>query len=522
MLDKRHGKVWTAARRFGLRQGTEKIRAIDDYSEHGQNATVTCDEKVPLSGVDAIVSIMKVMASAVRDDRSVNILGLKGVLRESWMVQEASTILGRCVDLKSAYRQLVRRRADAHICIIAVWNPREKKVEFFEQIALPFGATAAVHSFNRPAVCLRTLFIRLFRMCLGSFFDDFPVLEYGPIAEETGDIMLEALKLFGWEVSEDKLKPFAAEFEALGVKFDSTALNRKPEDACIVIQNTDKRKQAIEADIAEVLKTNAISPSRAANLRGRLAYMEAQNWSRIGSLVLADLTSEAALAGSGWAVRRTTNAGEVGLRHSLSVALWLVKFAPPRKLFPWADTKCNVTFVDGAAEGEGHQNASVGAVLFAKALTKPLFFGLKVPRDIVEHWASKGSKQIITQAEIAPVLIAKRLWSNLYAQSRNLWFIDNEGARESLIGSTSTSWAARELVFHIKLEDTTISPFDWFARVPTQANIADCASRLEFEPLLQLEAEQKHPEFFTVKELKSKAGDILSLFVPPSTSEEVG
>jgi hypothetical protein len=211
----------------------------------------------------------------------------------------------------------------------------------------------------------------------GSFFDDFPVLEYGPIAEETRDIMLRALKLFGWEVSEDKLKPFAAKFEAL------------------------------EADIAEVLKTNAISPSRAANLRGRLAYMEAQNWSRIGSLVLADLTSEAALAGSGWAAKRTTNAGDVGLRHSLSVALWLVKFAPPRKLFPWADTKCNVTFVDGAAEGEGHQDASVGAVLFAKALTKPLFFGLKVPRDIVEHWASKGSRQIITQAEVAPVLIAK-------------------------------------------------------------------------------------------------------------------
>ena len=126
---------------------------------------------------------MKVMASAVKDDRSVEVLGLKGVLHESGTVQEARTILGRCVDLRSAYRQLVRRRADAHICVIAVWNPREEKVEFFERIALPFGATAAVHSFNRPAVRLRTLFIRLLRMCLGSFFDEFPVLEYGPIAE---------------------------------------------------------------------------------------------------------------------------------------------------------------------------------------------------------------------------------------------------------------------------------------------------------------------------------------------------
>ncbi len=76
--------------------------------------------------------------------------------------------------------------------------------------------------------------------------------------------------------------------------------------------------------------------------------------------------------------------------------------------------------------------------------------------------------------------------------------MDNEGARESLIGSTSTSCAARELVFHIKLEDTTISPFDWFARFPTQAKIADCASRLDFEPLLQLEAEQKHPKVFAL------------------------
>ena len=89
MLDRRHGRVWTAAKRFDLRQGTEKIRAVDDYSEHGQNATVTCDEKVPLSGVDAIVSIMKVMASEVKDDRSVEVLDLKGVLHESWTVQEA-------------------------------------------------------------------------------------------------------------------------------------------------------------------------------------------------------------------------------------------------------------------------------------------------------------------------------------------------------------------------------------------------------------------------------------------------
>jgi hypothetical protein len=32
---------------------------------------------------------MKVMASEVKDDRSVEVLDLKGVLHESWTVQEA-------------------------------------------------------------------------------------------------------------------------------------------------------------------------------------------------------------------------------------------------------------------------------------------------------------------------------------------------------------------------------------------------------------------------------------------------
>jgi hypothetical protein len=45
---------------------------------------------------------------------------LKGKLHGSWTVVQARTILGRCVDLKAAYRQLTRSRTDASIAIIAI------------------------------------------------------------------------------------------------------------------------------------------------------------------------------------------------------------------------------------------------------------------------------------------------------------------------------------------------------------------------------------------------------------------
>ena len=56
------------------------------------------------------------------------------------------------VDLESAYEQLPVRPSHAHLSICAMKNPESGAVEFFELHELPFGASAAVHGFNRAAM----------------------------------------------------------------------------------------------------------------------------------------------------------------------------------------------------------------------------------------------------------------------------------------------------------------------------------------------------------------------------------
>jgi hypothetical protein len=190
-----------------------------------------------------------------------------------------------------------------------------------------------------------------------------------------------------------------------------------------------------------------------------------------------------------------------GLRDSLTLARWLTVNAPPRTFNPWASEACNLIFVDGAAEGEGRQLVSIGAVLFSPKLAHPQFFGLKVEDDLVAHWMSQGSKQVICQAEIFPVVVAKMTWSDILINGRNLWFEDNEAARESFVKSYSTSWSARELLLLGKIEDARTEAFDWYSRVPTAANWADGPSRLDYADMNLIQAREIEPRVPSLAEI---------------------
>ena len=124
--------------------------------------------------------------------------------------------------------------------------------------------------------------------------------------------------------------------------------------------------------------------------------------------------------------------------------------------------------------------------MFSERLPTIQFFGGLLDVAVVDHWQSSGSKQVVGQGEILPVLVAKRTWGHALAHARNLYFIDNESARESLVRSYSPSWTSREILLQIKICDIKSSALDWYARVPTGANYADGPSRLKFKEVLAL------------------------------------
>ena len=108
--------------------------------------------------------------------------------------------LGKCMDLESAYKQLPVRPSQAHLCTCAIKDPDSNEVKFFELHALPFGATAAVHGFNRAARAIEHLLNTLLGIPCTHYFDDFTIIAPESLMPIFEEITKELLSHLGWAV----------------------------------------------------------------------------------------------------------------------------------------------------------------------------------------------------------------------------------------------------------------------------------------------------------------------------------
>jgi hypothetical protein len=490
--------LWIASRRFGVVQG-EKIRCCDDLSEYNVNSTACSLEKLRIGGVDELVANASLMASAVKDDRSIRIPDgrggwLVGVLHDDWSLDESRQIVGRTVDLAKAYKQLTRCKSDAAFTVLLVFNPFSCKAEFFLSVALNFGAIGAVYGFYRPAIVIRLILSRLFRIVVSNFFDDFLQLDFQRIRGSSAVTILKVSDLLGWEVSAKKLRPdLEAKFPALGVEVDlSGTVNNR-----IVVSNTESRKASIDKEINAILKSMVLQAPHAASLKGRLVFSEGQLWSRCGALTSVHLGERARAAGG---LQVLTH----DLHQSLLISQWITMNGAPRVITPRTVEECTFVFTDGAAEGEENasQKVTCGGVIFTPRLALPQYFCYEVPLDVVQHWHSSGSTHVIAQAELLPVVMAKMTWRSLLFNSRVVYFIDNESAKDGLIRANSAVWTSRELILHSVLCDAISRNVPWYARVPSAANLADGPSRFNFELMNKIGAVQCTPVSLSLSQMK--------------------
>ena len=107
---------------------------------------------------------------------------VNGVRRFEWH--------GRCLESK-AYKHVLVSKASLKCAVLVATRPSDGKQVYFTSQSLPFGACAAVYSFNRIS---RSLWHLSTRKTLGGvFYDDFPLLEPAcsswPIAPKTEAIL---------------------------------------------------------------------------------------------------------------------------------------------------------------------------------------------------------------------------------------------------------------------------------------------------------------------------------------------
>ena len=77
-------------------------------------------------------------------------------------------------------------------------------------------------------------------------------------------------------------------------------------------------------------------------------------------------------------------------------------------------------------------------------------FGCELNASLIDSWKTRlHQKQVIGQAELFPVWIAKLTWKNYLKDRRAIFFIDNDAARIGLIKAYSPVLPSLEIIMSV-------------------------------------------------------------------------
>ena len=464
---------WIPARRFGLRQGP-KIRAIDDYSLSMVNSAFGSAESLDLMGVDETATLAKLFTSIMYNSEDAFSLTLsdgsclEGKTHSSWNKLD-NALLGRTLDLWKAYRQLGAKSEHARWCIIAVFDPESNSTKLFKQPVLAFGAAGAVMGFNRVARGLWRVGVGLFSLLWLNYFDDFPHFEAAVLSKSADCTSRSLVTLSGWTILSDeaKLKPFNHDFAALGVVFD---LSFARSTFAIEVRNKPGRVEDIIESVDLILKAGFMKPSDLGKLRGRLQFAESQSFGRAARFVFAPFSRTFQFG------TRSSRALDDQAIEALNLVKRLLACMKPR-VITCLKLQHTLIFTDGACEGDQFSNVTCGGVVIEP--TSRWWFGIRVPKGLVQSWTTLGGKQqVIAEAEMLPILIARELLclSNLVCPV--IVFVDNESVKNALIKGYSEVVCLRRMSQVYVEQELNFNLATWVNRVPTASNPADAPSRL--------------------------------------------
>ena len=243
------------SRRFAVVQ-SDKDRGVDDFSFSGLNDTLGTCEKV------TTMSTVHTTALGLRLLRIAKARGMR--------------LLGRCFDLKSAYRQLPIHLDDLPFAAVTVWSPDDQSVRVLQMFALLFGAGGSVPGFVRVSLALWRILCRLALVPATLFFDDYTcmVLESDAANAEASVRLL--FRMLGWKLAleGDKAASFAQLFQSLGVVF----CLHPGADCSLSVTNTDKAEVA--GWCLDRLRSGEATPKECESFASRVRWLAGQVFGR--------------------------------------------------------------------------------------------------------------------------------------------------------------------------------------------------------------------------------------------------
>ena len=454
---------WLYNPRFILYQGEErKVRAIDDCKRSGLNESFTTVFKLELYDVDTLACLLAALSDSLAkgvvemdmDDESMCQVAVHPkVMNDNW--------LGRTLDLSRAYKQLAISPESRSSNVIGYWY--KDRWLFFRSNVLPFGATAAVYSFNRVSRSLHHLLCKLLWCPCTCFYDDFPTVSPSSSASVLTKALTAILNLLGWDHAQvgAKALDFAADFNALGISVQLQQLHR----GSFVLANKEGRIDRICRMLGQVEHDGTISKSRAAEVQGHLNFAGGFYTSKALKFLVSSFSRLADLP-------KSMSSQDLTLLCRLARSM--LGAMPPRRYDAHSFTDPYLIFTDGAWESE---RASAGAVVYNPCTSETRVFEVLIPDALVELWMKDVGDQIICQIEMFTyVTVRYKLRTQLLNKVGISW-IDNDAARFAILKGTSDSFSLRAMC-RVNQQIELESPSSiWYERVSSYSNPSDGPSR---------------------------------------------
>ncbi len=440
----------TISRRFPIRQGA-KIRLIDDYSASGVNDSCAVHTKVDLHAVDTFIGVVK------------------SFFEKMSHCKKSSSLVAKTYDLKSAYRQIPIKESHLKFGYFCIYNHLTGKPEIFRSLSLPFGATHSVYSFLRLARMLHAIATRQLFLITTNFFDDFILASPEGLSDSSAKSLEVLFLLTGWDYATEgkKATSFNELCHALGVTFDLSLSSH----GTLQIRNTESRLEELCESIQKTLTSGKLSKLDTMRLRGRLGFADGFVHGRLGALLLKRLMEHA--------YSHSTKLDDE-VTFALQLMLDRLKHAGPKKVGKRSVVEWFV-FTDAAFETDTCLGG-LGAVLVDSKAVCRSWFGMQLSADQCELFGAKKKGTIIYELEMLAACLSMELWKDSLVDSFPVLYVDNDGVRQALVrGVASGTVANTVLQRHLRFEVNN-STSVWFARVPSEANIADWPSRGKAHP----------------------------------------
>ena len=382
-------------------------------------------------------------------------------------------------DIDSAYRRIPIMAHHLWACWIAFMCGGDVWVA--QHMAMPFGALAAVHAWERIGALLCHIACRLLRMAVFRYVDDYFGCERPAVLEHGLGCLVRLIRLLlGASAVADSKVGFGKKIVLLGVQVEAGKHGYKCKPSA------DKVAKWLVC-IGVALDTNCLSPGQASKLAGRLSWSCQHLFHKLGRAMLGPLFRQK-FAARPWKLSED-------LRNALCWWQRILKLGIAEKS-AWQSPKSDIVHIFCDAAGEP---ARVAAIVWYKGET--LYTDCEPPSVITNRWCARQDQQIMG-LELLSIALALSTFEHLCRGRRVIIFRDNRGAECCFRNGAAkhrdhshivnAMWTHAALChMHLRIE-----------RVGTHDNWSDLPSRHEYDTLVRVGAVKCEPKFGEVYDLE--------------------